>query len=326
MAASKRKPRRRPPSASGRGARREQARSAAPDPDVARPRGAGAARKPALTAAVVQPAPGEAPNASQGEQKPSRAKRVLTSMWTWIGAATAGAVGGVLTAVVLALSSSHAAASRAAAVAGPPVTALVDLSGSAPCNSPQTVVPLPGPVGKGVSGSYPGLPASGGWLNVLVQGDGGEPVTIESVTAAVISRQPEKPGAVLYSYCQGDSPSHTYIRLDLERSQPTAVNVPEPDPAGPAAVVPLPIEVTGASPAQFYIKPVSGSTTVRWRLQIHWERGNQSGTLTATIGNGQPGTAGARGTVITTVGTDGDPVLCPDGTGDTWASSKAGTC
>ena len=319
MAASKRKPRR-PPPASGHAAKHAPAKPGVPDPDAPQPRGAGAVRKPAVTAAAVQPAPGEAPGTRQGGQKPSRTRRVLTSVWTWIGAATASAVGGVLTAVLLALSSSHAAPTRAT-----PVTALVDLSGSAPCNSPQTVVSPPGPVGKVVSGDYPGLPASGGWLNVLVQGDGGEPVTIESVTAAVISRQPAKPGAVLYSYCQGDSPSHTYIRLDLQRSQPTAVNVPGPDPTGPAAVVPLPIEVTGDSPAQFYIKPVSGSTTVRWRLQIHWERGSKSGTLTATVSNGQPGTAGARGTVITTVGTDGDPVLCPDA-GDRWAPAKAGAC
>ncbi len=326
MAASKRRPRRRVPSAPEHAAKRERSRPAVPHPDAAQPLGARTARKPAVAARAARPSEEKAPETKQGEQEPSWKRRVLTSVWTWIGAATAGAAGGVLAAVFLALSSSHAAPTRATSVTGPPVTALIDLSGSGPCGSPQTVVAPPGPVGKSASGDYPGLPASGGWLNVLVQGEGGEPVTIESVTAKVISRQPEKRGAVLYSYCQGYSPSHTYVRLDLQASQPTAINVPEPDPTGPATVVPLPIEVTGDSPAQFYIKPVSGSATVRWSLQIHWERGNESGTLTATVSNGQHGTAGAHGVVITTVGTDGDPVLCPDGTGDTWASGKADAC
>ena len=281
---------------------------------------------PAITTAAPQPAEGKAPEVKRRELKPSWIRRILTSMWTWISATTAGAVGGVLTAVLLALSSSHGAPTRAPSVTDPPITALVDLSGSGPCNSPQTVVASPGPVGKSVSGGYPGLPASGSWLNVLVQGDGGEPVTIESVTAKVISRQPDKPGMVLYSYCQGYSPSYTYVRLDLRESRPTAVNVPEPNPTGPATVVPLPIEVTGNSPAQFYIKPVSGSTTVRWSLQIHWERGNESGALTALVSDGQPGAVSAHDVVITTVGTDGDPVLCPDGTGDTWAPGKADAC
>jgi len=324
VAASKRT-RRRASSAPARVAKREQARPAAPDLDAAQPPGAEPARKPAVTAAT-QPAGENAPEAEQGEQKPRWRRRALTSVWTWTSAATAATAGGVLAAVLLALPSSHAIPARAASDTGPPITALVDLSGSTPCDSPQTVVAPPGPVGKIVSGDFPGLPASGGWLNVLVQGDGGEPVTIESVTAKVISRQPDKPGMVLYSYCQGYSPSHTYVGLDLQESQPTAVNVPEPNPTGSATVVPLPIEVTGASPAQFYIKPVSGSTTVRWSLQIHWERGGESGTLTATVSSGQPGTAGAHGVVITTVGTAGDPVVCPDGTGDTWAVGKADAC
>lgn len=321
MASSKRRRPRRPASAAqGRVTPREQARQAAPDPE--QPPEMEGERKPAVTAAAGQLTEGRAPETKQGEQKPGWKKRVLTSVWTWIGTVAAGVTVWALTTVL-----PHSSApARTAASSGPPITALVDLSGSGPCGSPQTVVAPPGPVGKSPSGGYPGLPASGGWLNVLVQGDGGQPVTIESVTAKVISRQPEKPGAVLYSYCQGYSPSHTYVRLDLQETRPTAVNVPEPDPTGPATVVPLPIEVTGDSPAQFYIKPVSGSMTVRWSLQIHWERGNESGTLTATVSNSQEGTAGPPGAVITTVGTDGDPVLCPDGTGDTWASVKADAC
>lgn len=316
MAASKRRPRHRALSAPERAAKREQTRP-----------GAGTARKPAVTAAgAAQPAEEKAPETKQGERKPNWKRRVLTSVWTWIGAATAAAAGTVLAAVLPFSSSSPPAPAQTSASAGPPITALIDLRGSGPCGSPQTVVAPPGPVGKSASGDYPGLPASGGWLNVLVQGDGGEPVTIESVTAKVISRQPEKRGAVLYSYCQGYSPSHTYVRLDLQQSHPTAVNVPEPNPTGPATVVPLPIEVTGDSPAQFYIKPVSGSATVRWTLQIHWERGNESGALTALVSHGQQGAVSAHDVVVTTVGTDGDPVLCPDGTGDTWASGRADAC
>ena len=290
--------------------------------DAAQARGASHARKPAATAA--QPAEEKSPETKQGEQKPSRKRRALASVGSWTAAVAAAGVGGVLTVVILELSSSHAAPARPASAADPPITALIDLSGSGPCGSPQTVVASPGPIGRSASGDYPGLPASGGWLNVLVQGDGGEPVTIESITAKVISRQPEERGTVLYSYCQGYSPSHTYIRLDLRQSQPAAVNVPEPNPTGPATVVPLPIEVTGDSPAQFYIEPVSGSATVRWTLQIHWERGSKSGTLTALVSNGQQGAVSAHDVSITTVGTDGDPVLCPDGTGDTWAPGKGG--
>lgn len=290
-------------------------------------------RRPAKsTARVAAEAPvkqpGTATKTEDREQEPGWPVKVLKSVWTWIGAATAGAVGAVIAAVILPASSPPPAASAAPAAHSPgaPITALIDPGGSGPCGSPQTVVTRPGPVGKSIYAGYTGQPPSGGWLNVLVQGDGGEPVTIESITAKVISRRPEKPGAVLYSYCQGYSPSHTYVHLDLRSSLPTAIAVPEPDPTGPATVVPLPIEVTGNSPAQFYIQPVSGDTTVRWSLQIHWERGNDAGTVTAQVSSGQSSTASAPGSVVTTVGTDGDTVLCPNGAGDTWAAAKARSC
>ena len=231
MAASKRKARHHTPSGSEHDAKREQPMPTVSHADAAQARGASHARKPAATAA--QPAEEKSPETRQGEQKPSRKRRALASVGSWTAAVAAAGVGGVLTVVILELSSSHAAPARPASAADPPITALIDLSGSGPCGSPQTVVASPGPIGRSASGDYPGLPAPGGWLNVLVQGDGGEPVTIESITAKVISRQPEKRGTVLYSYCQGYSPSHTYIRLDLRQSQPAAVNVPEPNPPGP---------------------------------------------------------------------------------------------
>jgi hypothetical protein len=285
------------------------------------------------TAGTRQDAPvTEAEKAAENEHKKQEHRwpvRVLRSVWTWIGAATAGAVGTVIATVILPspspASPAPVLASRAQS-SGAPITALIDPRGSVPCNSPRAVVRRPGPVGKSIYTGYTGQPPSGGWLNVLVQGDGGEPVTIESVTAKVISRQAEAPGAVLYSECQGYSPSHTYVRLDLRASRPTANNVPDPDPTGPATVVPLPIEVTGNSPAQFYIQPVSGATTVRWRLQIRWERGSHSGTVTGMVETGQSRAAKPSDAVITTVGTDGDTVLCPNGTGDTWAAVKGQSC
>lgn len=248
------------------------------------------------------------------ETQPGWKTRVLKSAWTWIGAATAGAAGTVLAAVV---PSAHTSAiSAPVPSSSAPITALIDTTGSVPCGAPQAVVSTPGPAGKSIYGDYGGQPPSSGWLNVLVQGDGGSPVTIESVTAKVISRQPEKPGTVLESYCQGSTPSRTYIRLDLRASKPSAVSIPEPDPTTQGTVIPLPVEVTGGSPEQFYIQPLSGGETVRWSLQIHWERGNRSGTLTAAVNDGGSGTS----TIITTVGTDGDTVLCPDGGGNTYHS------
>lgn len=320
----------------GKGRKRRRGASAPPggEPDgpsapqsgTGRTQSAKAAPKPVTHTTSLPPAKPEAGKASgDDKQEPRLMTRVLKSTWTWVGTVTAGTVSAVL-AVVIWPTSSPSTPSRISSSSAPPVTALIDLTGSGPCGSPQTVVPAPGPVGKSIYADYPGQSPSGGWLNVLVQGDGGAPVTIESITAKVISRQREKPGAVLYSDCQGYSPSHTYVRLDLRASQPAAVNVPEPNPTGPATVVPLPVEVTGDSPAQFYIQPVSGGTTVRWRLQIHWERGNDSGTLTATVSNSQEGAAGLPGGLITTVGTDGDAVLCPNGPGDTWSAGTRQTC
>lgn len=332
MTAAKGSRRRRPAAGAARAAGQDPARRPTSQPDTAEHPSARAAPSSAVNAVTARnsrPALKKATENEQEEQESRRLTRVLKSVWTWIGAATAAAAGTVLAAFFLPSSPSAAPAASstpASQSSGAPITVLIDPSGSGPCGSPQTVVAPPGPVGKSIYGSYAGQPASGGWLNVLVQGDADEPVTIESITAKVISRRAEKPGTVLYSSCQGFNPSLTYVRLDLQASQPTATMVPAPNPTGAAKVIPLPLEVTGSSPAQLYIEPISGHTTVRWSLQVHWERGKDSGILTAEVSNDHPSGSKAQGTVITTVGTADDPALCPDGPGGTWAVMKGQEC
>ena len=328
MTAAKGSKRRRQATSVARAARQDPARQPAPRPDTAEHSKVRATERPA-TIRNSRFASRKAPQGARDEQEPRRLTKVLKSAWTWIGAATAGAAGTVLAAFLLPSSPSTgpvASPTSTSQSSGAPITALINPSGSGPCGSPQTVVAPPGPLGKSIYRSYAGQPASGGWLNVLVQGDGGDPVTIESITAKVISRQSEKPGTVLYSWCQGFNPSLTYVRLDLRTSQPAATMVPAPNPTTTANVIPLPLEVTGSSPSQLYIQPISGDTTVRWTLQIHWERGKHSGVLTAEVNNDQSSGAKAQNTVIKTVGTVGDTALCPNGNGATWTVMKGQTC
>lgn len=289
-----------------------------------------AASGPSARASQYAPAPAGQKAAQDEHKQPSLLMRALKSARAWLAAVTAAAAAAIIAAIVLPSSSPPAPAgprTSSPPAAGTPITALVDLTGSRPCGSPQSVVSPPGPVGKDAyATSYTGQPPSGGWLNVLVQGDGGEPVTIESITASVISRQAERPGVVLYSDCQGFSPSLTYFRLDLRAMHPTATGIRAPNPAGAGMVLPLPLEVTGASPAQFYIEPISGNTTVRWTLQIHWERAGRSGILTAAVNEGSSSAADSHSAIITTVGTYGDAGLCPDSDGGKWAVMKGHKC
>jgi hypothetical protein len=282
---------------------------------------------PRPEAAAPTPAPPQAASKRLGKRLRKALEKTLKSVWTWVGAVAASVAASVIFAMLPSTSSAAPANASAGASAAAPIAAVIDTTGASPCGMPQSVVAAPGPVGKPSSNSYAGQPASGGWLNVLIQGDGSVPVTIESVTAKVVSRQPEQPGAVLYSYCQSSAVTPTYLRLDLRSSQSTVTSVPAPAPSKSGPDLPLPLQVTGDSPAQLYVQPISGDTTIRWSLQIHWEQGSRVGVLTALVTDGSSA-PGPDSTVMTTVGTAGDTELCPESTGQSsaWTVIEDGEC
>jgi hypothetical protein len=135
-----------------------------------------------------------------------------------------------------------------------------------------------------------GIPASGNYVNVDVQGLDGHTVVVDSISVNVVSRAEPLQGtwAETWAQCGGLIPYRFQLNLD---TAPVAITAIPDEGAGPAGgerrPVDLPHSVNGSEPEVWHLTAVTTTCTCEWTATLNWTSDGKQGHTDLTD-NGHP--------------------------------------